>query len=131
MMRLVQTLLLGIAFLSPGLVFAQNEAYFLLSADQIKCLAKNMDSYLSSSEGTMFIKSSECGTERTGKTISFMEMTLNAAPDIEIVEDRGVPDEIVVLTREDLSCIARQTLPETANLVAFYPEGCRLVVREP
>lgn len=131
MTRTVRILLLGSTFMVPGLVVAQTDAYFLLSGDQIKCLAKNADRYLSSPEDTLFIKPGDCGTHRTGKTISFVEMSLNAAPDISIIEDRDLPDEVVVLTREDLSCIARQELPEIASLVAFYPEGCRVVVRAP
>ena len=131
MRRTIQTLLIGAASLAPELSAAQDDAFFLMSGIQIECLAMNAESYLSSIEGTLFIKPGDCGSERTGESISFMEMTLNAAPDIEIVEDRDIPDEIVVLTRKDLDCIARQTLPSAASLVAFYPEGCRVVVRMP
>ena len=127
----IRFILLGLTIFAPRIAFAQEDAFFLMSGAHIACLAKNADSYLSSPEGTLFIKPSDCGSERTGETISFMEMTLNAAPDIEIIEDQDIPDKIVVLTRDDLVCIAQQTLPAVASLVAFYPEGCRVVVRTP
>ena len=110
---------------------AQEDAFFLLSGAQLEFLAQNADQYLTSTDETLFIKPGDCGSERTGKTLSFIEMTLNAAPNIEIVEDREIPDEIVVLTRDDFQCITDQVLPEAADLVAFYPQGCRLVVRAP
>lgn len=124
-------IMLSATTFASGFAAAQDDAYFLMSGAQIDCLAQNAELYLSSPEETLFIKPGDCGSERTGETISFMEMTLNAAPDIEIVEDQNIPDEIVVLTREDLACIAHQTLPAVASLVAYYPEGCRVVVRSP
>ncbi|WP_170764592.1 hypothetical protein [Ruegeria lacuscaerulensis] len=127
----IRTLLLSVATLGPTASAAQDDAFFLMSGAQIDCIAKNVDSYLSSSEETLFIRPGDCGSERTGETISFMEMTLNAAPDIRIAEEQNIPDEVVVLTREDLACIARQSLPEVASLIAFYPDGCRVVVRAP
>ena len=110
---------------------AQDDAFFLMSGAQIECLVQNAEQYLSTTEDTLFIKPGDCGSERTGKVLSFIEMTQNASPNIEIVEDRGAPDEIVVLTRDDLLCITDQVLPMAAELVAFYPTGCRLVVRAP
>lgn len=109
---------------------AGDTAFFLMSGAQIDCLAKNAESYLASGEDTLFIRPEDCGTDRTGATVSFLDMTQNAAPDIRIVEDRNVPDAIVVLSRDDLACIARQALP-AADLVAFYPQGCRVEVRAP
>lgn len=108
-----------------------NSAFFLMTGTQIECLAQNAEQYLSSSEDTLFIKPRDCGSDKTGQTISFTEMTLNAAPDIRIVEDQNVPDEIVVLTHQDLICIANQALLPSASLVAFYPDGCHVIVRIP
>ncbi|GAA4226638.1 hypothetical protein GGQ68_004801 [Sagittula marina] len=122
---------LAVSSLAPNSVAAQEDAFFLLSGAQLECLAQNAAQYLTSTDHTLFIKPGDCGSEQTGKTLSFIEMTLNAAPNIEIVEDRETPDEIVVFTREDFLCITDQVLPEAADLVAFYPQGCRLVVRAP
>jgi len=131
MKRALYSLLFATAAFTPTYTVAGDGDFFLMSGGQIECLAQNADSYLAADEDTLFIKPSDCGSEKTGKVLSFMEMTMNAAPDIKIVEDQDIPDAIVVLTREDLNCIAKQPLPSVASLVAFYPDGCRVVVREP
>ena len=121
----------GIIVFLVSTAAAQDDPYFLMLGSQIECLSKNSDRYLASSDKTLFIKPSDCGSDLTGKTISIIEMTLNAAPDIEIVEDRNAPDSIVVLTHEDFICMASQSFPDGAELVEFYPDSCRLVVRAP
>lgn len=123
--------LLATGISNGSTVLADDDAFFLMSGSQLECLAINVNKYLETQENTLFIKPSACDTELTGTTLSFEEITQNAAPKIRIIEDTNKPDAVVVLTKDDLACIAAQTFPTKANLVAFYPRGCRIEVRTP
>ncbi|MEH6836031.1 MULTISPECIES: hypothetical protein [Falsihalocynthiibacter] len=108
-----------------GTTNAGDDPYFLVTAEGLSCLASHADDYSISEGETVFVSMNDCNQDSSGQ-MSLMDMVQNSAPDISVSNEEG-PDDVVALNSGDLGCVESLTVPTSNELLAFYPNGCRLV----
>lgn len=125
----------ALAALALGLgavpVRADEALFYLLSPQSLGCLKDHAADYAPAEGRTSFITVAECGTGKAAGG-SLLDQVVNSAPDIsapDIPADEEGPDAVVALSAEDFACLADLTIPEGAELVAFFPEDCNVEPR--
>lgn len=110
---------------------ADEDLFYLLSAQSLGCLKDHAADYAPEGGRTSFITVADCGTAKAGGG-SLLDQVMNSAPDISApdvpIGEEG-PDAIVALTAADFACLATLAIPAGADLVAFYPEDCNVEPR--
>jgi hypothetical protein len=107
-------------------VKAKNIAYKLRS-DKLNCVKNNIDKYLASFSGdVILIAVADC--PKISKNPIF-DALKNEMPDIKS-SPNTVTDSFIMLTRDQLECLADLTIDIKQPVYMFYPETCNLEATE-
>ncbi|QDC10830.1 hypothetical protein FHY55_17015 [Oceanicola sp. D3] len=122
MHRLFRPTCIALLAAAPASAVAQDEAFFfLVTSAQLACLQQNAEAYAPAEGQTAFVTLADCGEAPPAAPADTAQFT---TPDISLFDAAEAPDAVVALSAQDFTCLAGLEIPQSAGLLAFYPERC-------
>lgn len=123
MIRL-STILVTVVMMLPtaGPTALAEEIVYRLQTDHILCIKNNIEQYLGLPGDEFLIAVSSCPNIPENP---LMDALVNEGPTIEFAGE-DAPDSLIVVTREQLECLAGKPVEASLAIHRYFPEDCRL-----
>ncbi|MEX0343944.1 MAG: hypothetical protein AB3N20_03410 [Rhizobiaceae bacterium] len=120
--RIVLPLVFAAAASQPAFAQDDEEIFYKVLGEHLICLFEHKDAYLELPDDMLAIDIQSCPDIVTDLK-AFLE---NTGPDLNLDEASDGHDSLIMLSKEELQCLAEKQIDATTDIFVLYPIECKI-----